>query len=312
MPGANVSSVEIESDTPSPSATGAEMVQAIASLLKNAFDASGNVDGVVLRFAARGRMVRIEVQDRGAGMSPDARRRAGEPFFTTKEPGRGLGLGLFLVRTFAERSGGTLEFDDTDGTTAILEVPALTRDVAGMTDARSLLIVDDDTPFRERLVRAMRDRGFETTGVADHPTAMDVARDGSPELALVDLQTAGRVGSGRRARSQGAGFVDRGRRAHRVRQHRDRGGEHEAWCGMLPDQARRRGPDRRGIRWDAAIRRDARSRRSLVSNGSTFNGSWRTALATSRTLLEYWVFIGGHFSANSASARHRADCAPTS
>ena len=122
-------SVEIESDTPSPSATGAEMVQAIASLLKNAFDASGNVNGVVLRFAAREGMVRIEVQDRGPGMSPDARRRAGEPFFTTKEPGRGLGLGLFLVRTFAERSGGTLEFDDTDGTTAILEVPALARDV---------------------------------------------------------------------------------------------------------------------------------------------------------------------------------------
>ena len=54
-------------------------------------------------------MVRIEVQDRGTGMSPDARRRAGEPFYTTKEPGRGLGLGLFLVRTFAERSGGSLE-----------------------------------------------------------------------------------------------------------------------------------------------------------------------------------------------------------
>ena len=123
-------SVEIESDTPRPSATGAEMVQALASLLKNAFDASGDADRVVLRFGIRGPMVRIEVQDRGAGMSPDARRRAGEPFFTTKEAGRGLGLGLFLVRTFAERSGGTLEFDDTDGTTAILEIPALARDSA--------------------------------------------------------------------------------------------------------------------------------------------------------------------------------------
>ena len=69
-------------------------------------------------------MVRIEVHDRGAGMSPEVRRRVGEPFYTTKEPGRGLGLGLFLTRTFAERSGGTLQFDSDNGTTAILEIPA--------------------------------------------------------------------------------------------------------------------------------------------------------------------------------------------
>jgi two-component system sensor histidine kinase RegB len=51
----------------------------------------------------------------------------GEPFFTTKEPGEGLGLGLFLVRTFAERSGGTLEFETGVGTTAILEIPAVSH-----------------------------------------------------------------------------------------------------------------------------------------------------------------------------------------
>jgi two-component system sensor histidine kinase RegB len=119
--------IDIERATPSPAATGAEMVQAISSLLRNAFDASGESDGVVLRFGARESMVRIEVVDRGVGMSPDVRRRVGEPFYTTKEPGRGLGLGLFLVRTFAERSGGSLEFQHSDGTTAILEVPALAR-----------------------------------------------------------------------------------------------------------------------------------------------------------------------------------------
>jgi two-component system response regulator RegA len=63
-----------------------------------------------------------------------------------------------------------------------------------MTDARSLLIVDDDTAFRQRLVRAMRDRGFEATGVPDHPSAMDVAREDSPELALVDLKLPGDSG----------------------------------------------------------------------------------------------------------------------
>jgi two-component system, response regulator RegA len=63
-----------------------------------------------------------------------------------------------------------------------------------MTDARSLLIVDDDAAFRERLVRAMRDRGYEVTGVADHPSALDAARDDSPELALVDLRLPGESG----------------------------------------------------------------------------------------------------------------------
>ena len=63
-----------------------------------------------------------------------------------------------------------------------------------MTDARSLLIVDDDAALRERLVRAMRDRGFETTGVADHPAALNAARHESPELALVDLRLPGESG----------------------------------------------------------------------------------------------------------------------
>jgi two-component system sensor histidine kinase RegB len=93
--------IEIAANAPTPSATGAEMVQAISSLLKNAFDASGRDDRVALRFTAHQGMACIEVRDGGAGMADETRRRAGEPFFSTKEPGAGLGLGLFLVRTFA-------------------------------------------------------------------------------------------------------------------------------------------------------------------------------------------------------------------
>ena len=63
-----------------------------------------------------------------------------------------------------------------------------------MTDARSLLIVDDDVAFRERLVRAMRDRGFEAIGVADHKSALSAAQAESPELALVDLRLPGESG----------------------------------------------------------------------------------------------------------------------
>jgi two-component system response regulator RegA len=55
-------------------------------------------------------------------------------------------------------------------------------------EGRTLLIVDDDAPFRDRLVRAMRARGFDARGAADHRTAIEGARADSPELALVDLR----------------------------------------------------------------------------------------------------------------------------
>jgi two-component system, sensor histidine kinase RegB len=68
--------------------------------------------------------VRIEVTDRGTGMTADTLRRAGEPFYTTKEPGRGLGLGLFLARVFAERCGGSITMrSGTGGTRVMLHLP---------------------------------------------------------------------------------------------------------------------------------------------------------------------------------------------
>ena len=60
-------------------------------------------------------------------------------------------------------------------------------------DSRTLLVVDDDAPFRERLVRAMRDRGYDANGVPDHTSALDAARLDSPELALVDLRLPGHL-----------------------------------------------------------------------------------------------------------------------
>ncbi|MGE0591087.1 MAG: response regulator transcription factor [Vicinamibacterales bacterium] len=59
---------------------------------------------------------------------------------------------------------------------------------AGGPDGRTLLVVDDDAPFRLRLVRAMRDRGLDAVGVADDGEALAVARQDSPELAVVDLR----------------------------------------------------------------------------------------------------------------------------
>jgi len=100
--------------------------QAVTSLVKNAFDASAAGSRVTLDVAGDATRLRVVVRDEGAGMDPDVLERAGEPFFTTKEPGRGLGLGVFLARVFAERLGGSLTFTSDRGTTAVLEVPVRT------------------------------------------------------------------------------------------------------------------------------------------------------------------------------------------
>lgn len=58
----------------------------------------------------------------------------------------------------------------------------------------SFLVVDDDAAFRERLARALRDRGFEVRVAAGYDDAVELARADSPEYAVVDLRMPGRSG----------------------------------------------------------------------------------------------------------------------
>lgn len=99
--------------------------QALIALLRNAFDASTSEQRVTLRIEP-GECVRVEVVDRGRGMDGVEVSRAGEPFFTTKPAGSGLGLGLFLVRAFVDQMGGTLRLHSTpgEGTSVVLQLPA--------------------------------------------------------------------------------------------------------------------------------------------------------------------------------------------
>jgi len=100
--------------------------QALIALVRNALESSSGGSRVVLTAVRAGDYVRFEVKDHGAGMTSDVLRHAGEPFFTTKEPGKGMGLGIFLVRTLADRLGGrfTIESNPGLGTTATLELLA--------------------------------------------------------------------------------------------------------------------------------------------------------------------------------------------
>lgn len=99
--------------------------QALIALVKNGIEAG--LPGAVVNVSVRrfGGSIRFTVTDRGCGMSQECLRHAGEPFFTTKEPGKGMGLGVFLVRTVADRLGGRLRLESLPGagTSAVLELP---------------------------------------------------------------------------------------------------------------------------------------------------------------------------------------------
>jgi two-component system sensor histidine kinase RegB len=101
------------------------LTQALRNLVRNALEAAPP-PGVVQVVARReGGLLLVEVVDSGKGCEPALLARVGEPFFTTKEPGQGMGLGVFLARTLAEQLGGSLAFESTlgRGTTARFALP---------------------------------------------------------------------------------------------------------------------------------------------------------------------------------------------
>jgi len=102
------------------------VARAIVNLVRNGLQASGDSQGVSVDVAhVDTGHVRIAVVDRGSGMSADHLARAGEPFFTTKPPGMGTGLGLFVTRSSVKQLGGTLTMasEPGRGTTATVLLP---------------------------------------------------------------------------------------------------------------------------------------------------------------------------------------------
>jgi len=102
------------------------LVQVLSNLVQNALHATP--DGgtpVVLVSDVAASSARFTVIDRGVGVARADLDRVGDPFFTTKPPGQGMGLGLFLARAFADRYGGELVFasEEGKGTRVTLSLP---------------------------------------------------------------------------------------------------------------------------------------------------------------------------------------------
>jgi signal transduction histidine kinase len=99
------------------------LCQVLLNLLDNAFDAAAGSE-IAVRLAARpGGGAILEVADRGPGIDPCIRDQVFDAYFTTKPPGRGTGLGLYISRDVVERMGGRISFDTgPEGTTFSVEL----------------------------------------------------------------------------------------------------------------------------------------------------------------------------------------------
>lgn len=144
---------------------------------------------------APGRYVRISVADTGRGMTPDTLARAMEPFFTTKESGRGSGLGLSMVYGFAKQSGGHLRIDSAlgYGTQVELYLPAaeaLAAEPPAPGEARvdgkgeTVLVVEDDEAVRGIAVSFLQASGYRVIAVADAAQALQQLAIGD-DIALM-------------------------------------------------------------------------------------------------------------------------------
>jgi two-component system sensor histidine kinase RegB len=112
--------------------------QALSALIENAQQASPPGDDVRLRVAPAGHQIRFEISDRGSGMPAEVLARVGEPFFTTKPAGRGMGLGVFLARAVADRLGGEVTITSAPGagTSVVFALPLETPAAAPAAESR--------------------------------------------------------------------------------------------------------------------------------------------------------------------------------
>jgi signal transduction histidine kinase len=109
---------EFSEDVPEIHAYGSELNQVWTNLIDNALDAVGDEGEITLRTRLEGEWVEVEVEDDGPGIPEEIQGRILDPFFTTKPPGSGTGLGLDIsYNIVVHKHKGTLSFESEPGKT---------------------------------------------------------------------------------------------------------------------------------------------------------------------------------------------------
>jgi PAS domain S-box-containing protein len=156
------------------------------------------LDGLSLEALSSGDYVSIAVSDTGCGMTEEVRSRALEPFFTTKPPGAGTGLGLSQSYGFANQSGGTLTIDTRlgVGTTVCILLPrALAASPepvaspgwaqpAALGTGETILVVEDDPLLRRTAAEALSEQGYRVIAAESGQQALACLAQ-IPEISLL-------------------------------------------------------------------------------------------------------------------------------
>lgn len=183
--------------------------QVVLNLCLNARDAMSERELPLLEVrlvgSEDGQRIELIVTDNGIGMAPDVARRLGEPFFTTKAPGLGTGLGLATAYQIVREMGGAIDVRTTPGvgtafTVSLPRVVAGSEPVSRRSARRRLsghvLLIDDERLVRSAIRRQLESAGLTTSEATDGQNAIDLITQGAvrPDVILLDLTMPGLPG----------------------------------------------------------------------------------------------------------------------
>jgi PAS domain S-box-containing protein len=184
-----------------------QLEQVLVNLVVNAADAMPNGGELVVATGITGEEIWLRVTDSGVGITPEARARIFEPFYTTKDPGQGTGLGLAVVHGIITQYGGRIEVTSEAGEGSCFTVflPLLQplrgsgaapagEDVAvALGSGERILLVEDEAAVRHGLAESLRTLGYAVTAVGSAEEAEQHPVSGF-DVVVTDLMLPGRHG----------------------------------------------------------------------------------------------------------------------
>ncbi|MBT5076736.1 MAG: response regulator [Rhodospirillales bacterium] len=158
-------------------------------------------DGDDMEESPPGDYVMVRIADTGSGIPPDIIEHVIEPFFTTKEVGKGSGLGLSMVYGFIRQSYGrmTLESPPGKGTIITIYLPSMNEQPIEAEAAKSMpaiptsrgesiLVVEDDPHVQQMTINMLESLGYKTTTANDGLEAIKCLETGpAPDLLFTDV-----------------------------------------------------------------------------------------------------------------------------